>query len=89
MPRNRELVMVFKPAGFVEQLGSGMSRILTKYDKSFFDISDNFIVVTIMFDDPMNDRINDRINLEILKILYWCLVTKSNYFLITYSLKYK
>jgi divergent AAA domain protein len=32
MPRNRELMRVFKDLGFVEQLGSGMSRILKAYD---------------------------------------------------------
>lgn len=33
MPRNRELMRVFKDVGLVEQLGSGMSRILKAYDK--------------------------------------------------------
>ncbi len=36
MPRNRELMRVFKDVGLVEQLGSGMSRILKEYDKSIF-----------------------------------------------------
>ncbi|MGL5434231.1 MAG: ATP-binding protein [Lachnospiraceae bacterium] len=31
MPRNRELMRVFKDVGLVEQLGSGMSRILKAY----------------------------------------------------------
>lgn len=43
MPRNRELMRVFKDVGLVEQLGSGMSRILKAYDKSIFQISDHFI----------------------------------------------
>ena len=43
MPRNRELMRVFKDVGLVEQLGSGMSRILQFYDKSIFEISDYFI----------------------------------------------
>ncbi len=30
MPRNRELMRVFKDVGLVEQLGSGMSRILKR-----------------------------------------------------------
>lgn len=40
MPRNRELMRVFKDVGLVEQLGSGMSRILKAYDKNIFQISD-------------------------------------------------
>ena len=49
MPRNRELMRVFKDVGLVEQLGSGMSRILKAYDKSIFDISEHFIKVQIPF----------------------------------------
>ena len=34
MPRNRELMRVFRDLRFVEQLGSGIHRILKVYDKS-------------------------------------------------------
>lgn len=49
MPRNRELMRVFKDVGLVEQLGSGMSRILSAYDRSVFDISEHFIKVVFPF----------------------------------------
>ncbi len=49
MSCNRELMRVFKDIGLVEQLGSGMSRILKAYNKSLFDISDNFMVVKFAF----------------------------------------
>lgn len=49
MPRNRELMRVFKDVGLVEQLGSGMSRILKVYDKSVFHITDHFIKVEFPF----------------------------------------
>lgn len=49
MPRNRELMRVFKDVGLVEQLGSGMSRILQFYDRNIFEISDHFIKVTFPF----------------------------------------
>jgi len=49
MPRNRELMRVFKDVGLVEQLGSGMSRILQFYDRSNFEISDHFIKVIFPF----------------------------------------
>ncbi|MEG0919693.1 MAG: ATP-binding protein [Anaerovoracaceae bacterium] len=62
MPRNRELMRVFKDVGLVEQLGSGMSRILEKYDKSAFEITPNFLVVTFMFAEPVNDVTNEVIN---------------------------
>lgn len=34
VPRNRELMRIFKDLGMVEQLGSGVPRILESYDKT-------------------------------------------------------
>lgn len=79
MPRNRELMRVFKDVGLVEQLGSGMSRILKEYDKSIFHILEHFIKVEFPFslpketiiiangDDNGNETGND--NLEIWKVM--------------------
>ncbi|MDR1531260.1 MAG: putative DNA binding domain-containing protein [Clostridiales bacterium] len=49
MPRNRELMRIFKDVGLVEQLGSGMSRILSVYDESAFLFTPNFLVITFPF----------------------------------------
>lgn len=57
MPRNRELMRVFKDVGLVEQLGSGMSRILKVYDKSIFNISEHFIKVEFPFPVQKNSQI--------------------------------
>ena len=54
MPRNRELMRVFKDVGLVEQLGSGMSRILKEYDKSIFHISKHFIKVEFPISLPLS-----------------------------------
>lgn len=80
MPRNRELMRVFKDVGLVEQLGSGMSRILKVYEKNIFHISEHFIKVEFPFslpqdtdiiangDDNGNENENDELKaLEILK----------------------
>lgn len=48
-PRNKELMRVFKDMHLVEQLGSGMIRILKKYDRAIFIIPPNFIKVTFPF----------------------------------------
>lgn len=75
MPRNRELMRVFKDVGLVEQLGSGMSRILKEYDKSIFHISEHFIKVEFPFSLPKDNAIianGNEIgddNLELMKIL--------------------
>ena len=42
MPRNRELMRVFRDLDLVEQLGSGVHRILSVYDTSVFHISEYF-----------------------------------------------
>ncbi len=49
-PRNKELMRIFKDVKLVEQLGSGILRILKSYDRSIYEISTNFIRVTFMFD---------------------------------------
>lgn len=54
MPHNRELMRVFKDVDLVEQLGSGMSRILHTYDQSIFDISDNFIRAIFSFTENLD-----------------------------------
>jgi len=45
-PRNKELMRVFKDLDLVEQLGSGIPRILEKYDESIFTFTDNFLKTT-------------------------------------------
>ena len=72
MPRNRELMRVFRDMELVEQIGSGMSRILKAYDRSIFELSPSFTVVTFPFEEAFilpNGKINGRINsiLDVLK----------------------
>lgn len=64
MPRNRELMRVFKDVGLVEQLGSGMSRILGAYDKTIFEISEHFIKVIFPFSwvEQKKDMIKNKLN---------------------------
>ena len=45
---------VFKDVGLVEQLGSGMSKILKVYPKDIFDISEHFIKVVFPFAEIEN-----------------------------------
>ena len=66
MPRNRELMRIFKDVGLVEHLGSGMGRILEVYDQSIFTFEDNFLIVTFPFaegfmlpQDTMQDTMQD------------------------------
>lgn len=46
VPRNKELMRIFKDLGMVEQLGSGVPRILESYNKECFEFSDHFLRMT-------------------------------------------
>lgn len=46
IPRNKELMRIFKDIKLVEQLGTGVQRILKYYGKECFSFTDNFIRIT-------------------------------------------
>ena len=46
VPRNKELMRIFKDLDLVEQLGSGIPRILEYYDRTCFKFSENFLRMT-------------------------------------------
>lgn len=53
VPRNKELMRVFKDLDLVEYLGSGIPRILEKYDPSIFLFTENFFRITFMFEEEI------------------------------------
>ena len=59
IPRNRELMRVFHDLDLVEQLGSGMRRILRSYDERSFSFTDHFMRTSFFFEG--NDRLGDRL----------------------------
>ena len=58
MPRNRELMRVFRDLEFVEQLGSGMNRILRSYNRSIFNLSENFLEVVFPYEKDYLKSLN-------------------------------
>ena len=73
-PRNKELIRVFKDVDLIENIGSGVLRILDAYDKSCFKFMEHFLRVSFKYkenpfeydsknkvstDDTINDTIND------------------------------
>lgn len=46
VPRNKELMRIFKDLELVEQLGSGIPRILEHYGRESFNFSENFLRMT-------------------------------------------
>ena len=76
MSRNRELMLAFKDVCLVEQLGSGMSRILRAYDRSAFSISPNFLVVSFRYPMGLTPQVSpqdDHQDSLEEKILAYCL----------------
>jgi predicted HTH transcriptional regulator len=50
VPRNKELMRVFKDLEMVEYPGSGIPRILQKYPRSVFTFTPNFIRIIFPFE---------------------------------------
>ena len=46
IPRNKELMRIYRDVELVESLGSGIPRILNAYGKNCFKFTDNFIRIT-------------------------------------------
>lgn len=61
MPRNRELMRVFRDMELVENFGSGMRRILQKYNRDIFKISENFISTELKYDEQVSSKIKSAI----------------------------
>ena len=73
-PRNKELIRVFKDVDLIENIGSGVLRILEAYDKSCFKFMEHFLRVSFKYkENPFeydsknkvstDDTINDTIKL--------------------------
>jgi predicted HTH transcriptional regulator len=52
VPRNKEIMRVFRDLEIVEQLGSGIPRILKSYGKDAFEISKSFVRVILRYAAP-------------------------------------
>ncbi|MEA2014024.1 MAG: ATP-binding protein [Thermodesulfobacteriota bacterium] len=53
VPRNKELMRIFKDLEMVEHLGSGVPRILRKYPRSIFTFTPHFIRITFPFEESL------------------------------------
>ena len=51
LPKNKELMKVFNDLNLVEQMGTGIIRILQSYNKDSFEFFPNFIRVTFPFNE--------------------------------------
>lgn len=58
LPRNKELMRVFRDVEMVEALGSGMLRIMRTYGRENFEFGDNFIRFKVKYGDVGHDTEN-------------------------------
>lgn len=75
LPRNKELMRIYKDVELVESLGSGIPRILRAYGEDCFHFSENFIrlVLPIAKQKQINDTNNDTTddtNIDTIKLTY-------------------
>ncbi|MEG3888538.1 hypothetical protein QT971_30550, partial [Microcoleus sp. herbarium19] len=56
IPRNKELMRVFKDLEMVEHLGSGLPRITEFYGPECFRFTDNFLRITFAASRPVHEE---------------------------------
>ena len=61
LPRNKELMRVYKDLGMVEQLGSGVPRILQAYSKDCFKFADNYLRMTF----PATEQVPMQVTMQV------------------------
>ncbi|MGG5502142.1 Fic family protein [Myroides odoratimimus] len=65
VPRNKEIMRILKDLDLVEQLGSGVPRILQAYGTDCFQFSENFLKITLPSVEPIvlveRDNVQDNV----------------------------
>jgi len=65
VPRNKELMRIFRDLDLVEHLGSGIPRILRSYGKECFKFTENFLRMTF----PAAEQVTPQVE-ELVKALH-------------------
>ena len=65
LPRNKELMRIYKDLEMVEQLGSGVPRILESYSRECFKFSDNYLRMTF----PISDKVTEQVTEQVQKLI--------------------
>ena len=63
-PRNKEIMRVFRDLEIVEQLGSGVPRILERYDRSIFQIYPNFLRVVFPYANSLEAQLGAQLGAQ-------------------------
>ena len=68
VPRNKELMRVFRDLDLVEHLGSGVPRILRTYGKECFRFTENFLRMTFPASEQVTQQVTQQVK-DLIKIL--------------------
>ena len=66
MPRNKELMRIFRDLDMVEHLGSGIPRILKVYPKTCFRFTENFLRMVFPYSEKTSEKTSEKI-LEVIR----------------------
>ena len=67
IPRNKELMRIYRDVELVESLGSGIPRILRAYGEDCFKFTDNFIRITLPI--SAHDHASDHASVQVKKLI--------------------
>ena len=76
VPQNKELMRVFRDLDMVEQLGSGVPRILEYYPRSIYHFTPNFIRLVLPYAEGF-DQASDQASDQADKLLRFCATPRS------------
>jgi len=65
LPRNKELMRIYKDLDMVEQLGSGVPRILESYSRECFKFSDNYLRMTFPISDKVTEQVAEQVTEQV------------------------
>ena len=64
-PRNLALMKIFSDLDIVDHTGHGIPTIVERYGKDVFSINDNYILITIPFDEEVANKVNVGVNVGV------------------------
>ena len=65
VPRNKELMRVFRDLELVEHLGSGVPRILRSYEKECFKFSENFLRMIFPASEQVAEQVAEQVTEQV------------------------
>lgn len=65
VPRNKEIMRIFRDLEIVEHLGSGVPRILSAYGRDAFEIRDSFIRIIFRWEEDATQQVAPEVTPEV------------------------